>query len=119
MISFEGSHYPKDVILYAVFSYVRYAVSYRDLEEVMVERGVSVDYTTLARWVVKYSPLIARQAHRRKLGFSGSWRMDETYVKVKGKWTSLYRAVDKHGKPLISCCLGAAMKMQPTPSLPA
>lgn len=56
MIDFKGSHYPKDVILYAVFFHVRYAVSYRDLEEIMAERGVSVDHATLARWVVKYSP---------------------------------------------------------------
>ena len=100
MIDFKGSHYPKDVILYAVFFYVRYAVSYRDLEEIMTERGVNVDHATLARWVVKYSPLIAREAHRRKSWTSNSWRMDETYIKVKGKWLYLYRAVDKHGKTL-------------------
>ncbi len=66
MVDFKGSHYPKDVILYAVFFYVRYAVSYRDLEEIMAERGVAVDHATLNRWVVKYSPLIACQAQRRK-----------------------------------------------------
>ena len=59
MVDFKGSHYPKDVILYAVFFYVRYAVSYRDLEEIMAERSVAVDHATLNRWVVKYSPLIA------------------------------------------------------------
>ena len=58
---FKGSHYPKDVILYAAFFYVRYAVSYRDLEEIMAERGVQVDHATLNRWVVKYSPDIAKQ----------------------------------------------------------
>ncbi|TCT28182.1 hypothetical protein EDC90_106510 [Martelella mediterranea] len=89
MISFKGSHCPKDVILYAVFFYVRYAVSYRDLEEIMAERGVNVDHATLNRWVVKYSPLIAREAHRRKSTTNSSWRMDETYGKVKGKWTYL------------------------------
>ena len=56
-IDFKGAHYPKDVILHAVFFYVRYAVSYRDLEEILTERGVNVDHTTLNRWVVKYSPL--------------------------------------------------------------
>lgn len=56
MIDFKGSHHPKDVVLYAVFFYVRYAVSYRDLEEIMAERGVVVDHATLNRWVVKYSP---------------------------------------------------------------
>lgn len=100
MVDFKGSHYPKDVILYAVFFYVRYAVSYRDLEEIMAERGVVVDHATLNRWVVKYSPLIACQAHRRKSAASNSWRMDETDIRVKGKWVYLYRAVDKFGKTL-------------------
>ena len=100
MINFKGAHFPKDVILYAVFFYVRYAVSYRDLEEIMAERGVQVDHATLNRWVAKYSPLIAKEAHRRKASTNKSWRMDETYVKVKGKWRYYYRAVDKCGKTL-------------------
>lgn len=100
MISFKGAQYPKDVILFAVFFYVRYGVSYRDLEEIMAERGVSVDHTTLNRWVTKYSPLIAGAARRRKLSGDGSWRMDETYIRVKGEWVYLYRAVDKYGKTL-------------------
>ena len=99
-IDFKGSHYPKDVILHAVFFYVRYAVSYRDLEEIMAERGIQVDHATLNRWVVKYSPDIAKAAQMRKQPTAGSWRMDETYIKVKGKWAYLYRAVDKHGKTL-------------------
>lgn len=99
-IDLKGSHYPKDVILYAVFFYVRYAVSYRDLEEIMAERGVSIDHATLNRWVVKYSPDIAKTAQQKKQSTAGSWRMDETYIKVKGKWMYLYRAVDKHGKTL-------------------
>ena len=100
MINFKGNHYPKDVILYAVFFYVRYAVSYRDLEEIMAERGVEVDLATLNRWVVKFSPLIACEAQRRKSATSNSWRMDETYIKIKGKWVYYYRAVDKNGKTL-------------------
>jgi putative transposase len=80
MVDFKGSHYPKDVILYAVFFYVRYAVSCRDLEEIMAERGVNLDHATLNRWVVKYSPLIALRAKRRKSKPGGSWRMDETSV---------------------------------------
>ncbi len=99
-IDFKGSHYPKDVILYAVFFYVRYAVSYRDLEEILAERGVQVDHATLSRWVVKNSPSIAKAAQMRKQPTARSWRMDETYIKVKGKWVYLYRAVDKHGKTL-------------------
>jgi putative transposase len=100
MADFKGGHCPKDVILYAVFFYVRYAVSYRDLEEIMAERGVAVDHATLNRWVVKYSSLIARRAHRRKSPTSSSWRMDETYIQVKGKWAYFYRTVGKVGKTL-------------------
>ena len=100
MISFSGNHFPKDAIVYAVFFYVRYSVSYRDLEEIMAERGITVDHATLNRWVIKYSPLIAAEAQRRKSGTSTSWRMDETYIKVKGKWMYYYRAIDKYGKTL-------------------
>ncbi|MBR9851930.1 MAG: IS6 family transposase [Rhodobacteraceae bacterium] len=99
-ISFKGAHFPKEVILHALFFYLRYSVSYRDLEEILAERGVSVDHATLNRWIVKYSPLVADQARRRKRSCDRSWRMDETYVRVKGEWVYLYRAVDKHGKTL-------------------
>ena len=83
-IDFKGAHYPKAVIVHAVFFYVRYAMSYRDLEEILAERGVAVDHATLNRWVVKYSPLIAANAQAKKRPTGSSWRMDETYVKVKG-----------------------------------
>ena len=90
MISFKGAQFPKEIILFAVFFYVRCTVSYRDLEEIMAERGVNVDHATLNRWVAKYSPLIADNARRRKAPVNRSWRMDETYIKVKGEWTYLY-----------------------------
>ena len=85
MVDFKGAHYPKSVILFAVFFYLRYPVSYRDLEEIMEERGVDVDHATLNRWVVNYSPLIAAKAQAKKRPTAISWRMDETYIKVRGK----------------------------------
>lgn len=100
MIDFRGVHYPKSVILHAVFFYLRYAVSYRDLEEILAERGVVVDHATLNRWVVKFAPLIAARAQARKRPTASSWRIDETYIKVKGHWTYLYRAVDRDGQTL-------------------
>jgi len=98
--SFKGVHYPESVILYAVYFYVRYAVSYRDLEEIMAERGVDVDHATLNRWVVKFSTDLAAEAQKRKRQTANSWRMDETYVQVIGQWAYLYRAVDRDGRTL-------------------
>jgi putative transposase len=97
MISFKGAHFPKDIILYAVFFYVRYGVSYRDLEAIMEERGVKVDHSTLNRWVINYSSSLALAAKKIKRAVATSWRMDETYIKVKGEWVYLYRAIDKFG----------------------
>ena len=86
--------------MHAVFFYVRYPVSYRDLQEILAERGVSVDHATLNRWVIRYSSQIAAQVQLRKRRTVSSWRVDETYIKVKGKWTYLYRAVDRDGQTL-------------------
>ena len=87
LINFKGAQYPKSMILYAVYFYVRFLVSYRDLKEIMAERGVDLDHATLNRWVEKYAGAIAEEVHRRKSPTGCSWRMDETHVKVKGKWT--------------------------------
>jgi len=98
MISFKGHHFKKTIILMAIRWYLAYALSYRDIEELMLERGVTVDHSTINRWVVKYSPRLEAEFskhHKRKVG--SSWRMDETYVKIKGQWYYLYRAVDKSG----------------------
>ena len=101
MISFSGRHFPKDVIMQGVRWYVAYSLSYRDIEELMKERGVCVDHATLNRWVIYYAPLLEnefRQHHKPSVG--SSWRMDETYIKVQGEWCYLYRAVDKAGKTI-------------------
>jgi transposase-like protein len=75
VIDFKGAHCPKAVIVHAVFFYVRYAVSYRDLEKILAERGVAVEHATLNRWVVKYSPLIAAKAQAKKRATAVSWQM--------------------------------------------
>ena len=100
MIDFKGLHHPKSVVVFAVTFYLRYPVSYRDLEEILAERGFDADHATLNRWVVKYAPLLAKRAQKRKRQSVSSWRMDETYVRVKGRWMYLYRAVDKSGDTL-------------------
>ena len=96
-ISFKGRHFFKDIILMAVRWYVAYSLSYRDIEELMAERGIKVDHATINRWVIKYSPALLKAFRSKKKSVNRSWRMDETYIKVKGKWYYLYRAVDKFG----------------------
>jgi putative transposase len=91
MINFKGTHYLKGVILYAVFFYVRYSVSYRDLEDRMLERGINVDHATLNRWVVKYAPIMTDTAKAKRKATFVSWRIDETYIKVKGFWYTTTR----------------------------
>ena len=97
MIEFKGSHFEREVILWGVRWYVAYPISYRQLEEMMQERGVAVDHSTLNRWVLKYVPFLEQQFRARKRPVGSSWRMDETYVRIKGAWKYLYRAVDKAG----------------------
>src|SRR3984957_20558253 len=97
MIEFKGSHFEREVILWGVRWYVAYPISYRQLEEMMDERGVEDDHSTINRWVVKYVPLLEKQFRARNRPVRSSWRLDETYVKGKGAWSYLYRAVDKAG----------------------
>jgi putative transposase len=99
-ISFKGTHFPHDIILIGVRWYVAYPLSTRHVEELMLERGVHVDHSTINRWVVKYSPQLEEAFHRRKRPVWISWWMDETYIKVKGEWRYLYRAVDKYGQTI-------------------
>jgi putative transposase len=97
MISFKGRQFVKPVILMSVRWYIAYSLSYRNIEELMLERGVTVDHSTLNRWVIKYSPELLSEFKKKKKPVCLSWRMDETYIKVKGAWHYLYRAVDKEG----------------------
>jgi transposase-like protein len=99
-IRFKGAHFAPEVILMGVRWYLAYPLSTRHLEELMEERGVDVDHATINRWVIKYSPQLEEAFHRRKRPVWSSWRMDETYIKVKGEWKYLYRAVDKYGKTI-------------------
>jgi putative transposase len=95
-----GAHFVKDIILTCVWWYVVYPLSYRQMEELMEERGVSVDHATINRWVLKYSPPLEEAFHPRKHPVGSSWRMDETYIRVKGEWRYWYRAVDTQGQTI-------------------
>src|SRR6266700_6525683 len=99
-ISCKGAHFPPAVILMGVRWYVAYPLSTRHVEALMEERGVEVDHSTITRWVIKYSPQLEEAFHRHKRPVWVSWRMDETYIKVKGEWRYLYRAVDKQGQTI-------------------
>src|SRR4030095_10613657 len=94
-ISFKGAHFPKEVILMGVRWYIAYPLSTRHVEELMAERGVEVDHSTINRWTIKYSPLLEEAFHRPKRPVRVSWRMDEADIRVKGEWWYLYRYVDK------------------------
>jgi putative transposase len=98
MLNFKGMRFPIDVILVCIRWYAAYPLSYRHLDEMMEERGVSVDHSTINRWTIRFLPLIEKMARKHKRPVGASWRMDETYIKVKGVWKYLYRAVDKQGK---------------------
>ncbi len=97
-ISFKWRQFPTDLILLMVRWYLSYSLSYRNIEEMMLERGIHVDHTTINRWVVYYAPLLEAAFRKKfKSNIGKSWRMDETYIKIKGVWHYLYRAVDKNG----------------------
>jgi transposase-like protein len=97
---FEWRHYESEIILLCVRWYLRYALSYRDLEEMMNERGLSVDHTTIYRWVQAYAPELEKRIRPHLRLTNDSYRVDETYVKIKGKWSYLYRAVDSTGQTI-------------------
>jgi putative transposase len=95
--SFRGRHLDRSVILLRVRWYLAYGLSLGDLKEMMVERGGSVDHATVHRWVIRYSPELLERFNLRKRTVGGKWHMDETYIRVGGQWTYLYRANDSLG----------------------
>jgi IS6 family transposase len=97
---FKGRHFEASLILQAVSWYLRYPLSYRDIEELFRERGLEVDHSTLNRWVLAYAPLIERRLRLFRKPHCGSVRIDETYIRIRGHWRYLYRAIDKHGTPV-------------------
>jgi len=100
MNDFKWRHYHGEIILGCVRWYCKYGISYRDLEEMMQERGVDVDHTTIYRWVQHYAPEMEKRLRWYWKRSNRSWRVDETYIKVKGKWVYLYRAVDSRGNTI-------------------
>ncbi|HGE5782857.1 IS6 family transposase (plasmid) [Bacillus cereus] len=97
---FKWKHYQPDMILLTVRWYLRYNLSFRDLVEMMEERGLSIAHTTIMRWVHQYGPELDERVRRHLKTTNDSWRVDETYVKVKGQWMYLYRAVDSEGNTI-------------------
>ncbi|HBU8837069.1 TPA: IS6-like element IS26 family transposase, partial [Escherichia coli] len=97
---FKGRHFQRDIILWAVRWYCKYGISYRELQEMLAERGVNVDHSTIYRWVQRYAPEMEKRLrwYWRNPSDLCPWHMDETYVKVNGRWAYLYRAVDSRGR---------------------
>ncbi len=95
---FKGRHFDQEIVVLCVRWYLSYKLSYRDLVAMMGERGIGLAHTTILRWVQHYTPEFEKRWNRYARSVGGSWRCDETYIKVKGEWVYLYRAVDKAGK---------------------
>ena len=97
---FKGRQFTTEVILWAVRWYLMFPISYRDLELMLLDRGVEVDHTTIFRWIQAYAAELEKRIRPHLRTSNGSWRVDETYVRVKGRWTYLYRAVDSRGQTI-------------------
>jgi IS6 family transposase len=93
--AFAGFRFPPDVIVLATRWYLRFGLSYRDVEELLVERGIEVDHVTIYRWVQRFTPLLAEAARPCRHAVGDRWFVDETYVKVAGRWRYVYRAIDQ------------------------
>ena len=97
---FKWRHFTPEIILMSVRWYLRYSLPLRDVEELLTERGLVVDHTTIWRWVQRYAPELEQRLRSHRRSTNDSWRVDETYVRVKGKWVYFYRAVDSSGATL-------------------
>lgn len=97
---FKGKQFKKDIIIVAVGYYCRFSLSYRDVSEILKERGISVHPTTIMRWVHEYGNLIYQMWKKKNKSAHHAWHLDETYIKVKGEWCYLYRAIDSEGHTL-------------------
>jgi transposase, IS6 family len=97
---FKGRQFTAEIILWAVRWYLQFPISYRDLERMLADRGVHVDHTTLFRWIQSYAPELNKRIRPHLRTTNGSWRVDETYIRVKGEWVYLYRAVDATGQTI-------------------
>jgi transposase, IS6 family len=97
---FKGRQFTAEIILWAVRWYLRFPISYRDLEHMFSDRGIQVDHTTLFRWIQAYAPELDKRIRPHLRMTNGSWRVDETYIRVKGEWVYLYRAVDAAGQTI-------------------
>ena len=96
--AFKGFRFPPEIIVLALRWYLRYGLSYRDVEELLAERGIEVDHVTVYRWGHRFTPLLADAARPCRRAVGDRWFVDETYVKVAGKWRYVYRAIDQHGQ---------------------
>jgi putative transposase len=113
MVSCKGAHLAKEIIRTCMRWHLVYLLSYRQLEEMMQERGIAVYHLTVNRRILKYAPQLTEALHRRKRPVSRSWRLAETYIRVRGHWCYLYRAMERQARPAIFSCPPNATERQP------
>jgi transposase, IS6 family len=116
--SFAGFRFPPEVITVAVRWYLRYGLSYRDVEELLAERGIEVDHVSVFRWVQRFTPLLIDAARPCRHAAGDRWFVDETYVEVAGRWVYLYRAIDQFGQVIVSSSRRSGIWWPPAGSSP-